>query len=398
MQILKLLKKIIFVASLGILLTNIFLAPSIVAAETPVGQDLSDVVGFKACNVSGGKGDTSAQLQVCIGAILSFALSIAGIISIIMLGVEAFQFFNPETDTKTVQHSIEHIRNIFIGLMLIAGPVMILRTFNVALTNFSFLGFTASKSSSGSPSSTDTTADTNGAVSTTDKVGNISLTNDPTKDLNTVLDQAKAVNQGGNSPQDFTTALTKILQNATNGTGINPGDFATLNTIFDTLKNANINLTGIDPNLLGALISTGKNADGSNTTIANASCYSSDCTISSAKLTQNPQILTVTLTNKNGTPVDFMMTLKPANTLPSALSAYLSITPGVNGANSTVNITKPNIGSADFNNWCGVAKAASPDNTNPGAAACFKSPATSGSSFYIIGNPLALPPSSPNAG
>ena len=79
MLIIKLLRKIIFVASFGVLIANIFLVPVAAMAQAPVGQDLSNAVGFKACNVSGGKGDTSAKLQECIGSILSFALSIAGI-------------------------------------------------------------------------------------------------------------------------------------------------------------------------------------------------------------------------------------------------------------------------------------------------------------------------------
>jgi hypothetical protein len=391
MSIVKLFKKILLIASFGVLLGNFFMAPAVVMAQAPLGQNLSDAVGFTACNVSGGSGATSSQLQECVTSILDFALAAGALVAIIMFGVEAFQYFNPETSTDTVKKSIEHIKDIFIGLMLIAGPVMILRTFNVALTNFSFLGFTTSQSDATSPNSTSNSNTGTNASTAEDKVGNIALTNDPSKDLNTVLEQAKTANQGGNTSQDFTSALSKILQNATNGTGINPGDFATLNSIFDTLKNANINFN-IDPNILGGLISTGKNADGSNTNLANAACYSADCTISGARLTQNPQILTVTLTNKNGNPVDFMIPLNPPNTLPSALSGFLSITPGSNGANSTVRITKPNINSADFNNWCGVAKAANPSNTNPGAAACFKSPASSSSSYYLLGNNSSTAP------
>jgi hypothetical protein len=103
------------------------------------GVNLEGASGFTACNIS--PGQSSNSLNECVRAVMQFILVLAGLVALFQLAVAAFNYYNPEVKTDSIQASIDSIRNVFIGLMLITGPVMILNTFNPGLTNLSFIGF-----------------------------------------------------------------------------------------------------------------------------------------------------------------------------------------------------------------------------------------------------------------
>jgi len=344
---------------------------------TALGVDLEDALGFRACNISGRAAANSPDaLQVCVRGILQFALIMAGIAAVIQLGVAAFNYFNPDVSTDTVKESIDTIRNIFIGLMLIAAPVVILRTFNVSLTNFGFLGFTAGGSTSSQTSGAGNPTNTQGAAAA-QTVGGVALSpTDTAANINSVTQALEKVKSGEISASDLIKALNYTL-------GAIDLKSSTLDTAAITKLLAAVQKAGIgftpSANFLAALNSSGTNPDGNQNSNQASYCSLDNCTIIGGRVnpgTATSQTLTVNLRNKNGVPTDFIMTLRPINTIPSPISNFVSLSPSTSGGNPTISVIKNSISGADFSQWCGAARAQSGSG---GGAACLKSPAASGS-------------------
>jgi len=350
------------------------------------GVALEDAVGFKACNVSASNAAQSGKLQECVGAVLRFALVIAGVVAIVRLAVAAFDFYNPETGNNVVKDSIESIRNIFIGLMLIAGGVMILNTFNVALIDFSFLGFTASKGGSSNTSTAGTNGSSTGSNATTaadQKFGNIALSStDPKANIQTLQQAINDLKTGKITQADFEKALKYTLDNVNLKT-LTQTDVSSITGLFNSLKSANINFTP-DPNLLAALNGSGNNADGSQQKPTASYCSIDPCTIQGASAVGNPQILTVTMINKNNTPVNYLIRLNPPNQLPSPLDQYLKLKAGATATSAQFDVIKNSISGTDFANWCSIANATS----GGGGTACYNSPATT--TDYLYNSPVIV--------
>ena len=342
----------------------------------PLGTNLDDVIGFAACNVSGSAAKDGDKLQECIRSILQFAVILAGIIAVIQLGVAAFNYFNPDVSTDTIKSSVDTIRNIFIGLMLILAPVIILRTFNVSLTNFGFLGFSANTSTSSSQN-TNGTNTTTGTNSTTDtkQVGKITLKEKDTKaNIKTLQDEIAKKGTADFNQADVQNALNLVLSDAANSNL----DTETRNSLAALIASAQNNGLNIDPNVLSKINSTGTNPDGNQTANQASYCTAEDCTITGAQLLTGPnnsyQILTVNLRDKNTNPTNFTMYLRPANQIPSPINGWISLPAPSTATNQAATVTKNKISGSEFSQWCSTAQA-QPGGT--GGTACFKSPASS---------------------
>ncbi len=350
---------------------------AVAAPKTPVkplGVDLEGALGFNSCNISGQKAAASADaLQVCVKGILQFALTMAGIIAIIQLGVAAFNYFNPSVSEDVVKQSIDTIRNIFIGLMLIAAPVVILRTFNVSLTNFGFLGFSASSSgstNSGGPNATEGNADTT-------QIGGVSLSpTDTASNINNINQAVEKLKTGEITGPELIEAVNYIVGSIDLK---DPNvDVAAVTQMLDTVKTAGIGYTP-DPNFLSKLNGAGSKPDGNQTATSTSYCSIDGCEIVAGavtSLTITSQSLRVSLKDKNSNPTDYLLVLRPLNSIPKPISDFMSLTPSAAGSNPTVTITKKSITSSEFAQWCSAATSQTASN---GGAACQKSQASSGS-------------------
>ncbi|GAB4148215.1 MAG: hypothetical protein OHK0017_10810 [Patescibacteria group bacterium] len=224
------------------------LNPTLVKAQTTGGVTDFSGGGFTACNLTPDQVQASANgkaLESCVRSVMQFALVIAGIVAMIQLALAAFNYYNPEVNTKALQSSIDTIRNVFIGLMLIAGPVMILGTFNTSLLNLQFLGFTSTSSSSGSTSSGNTAGTSTGKVVTVDAQGNIQVnTSNVANSVQSITQLADICNNptGTRATQCAESVATVLRSLSDSVASLTSSQITTLRSGIDKLREQGVNI------------------------------------------------------------------------------------------------------------------------------------------------------------
>lgn len=99
------------------------------------------VLSFSQCRF--GRGDASGNLQGCLRQLLTFSFVVGIFLIAMRIAIEAFKSLNPTVNGDAVRNSINLVKDIFIGLVLIGAPGIFISTFNPAALNlnmFDLLG------------------------------------------------------------------------------------------------------------------------------------------------------------------------------------------------------------------------------------------------------------------